>query len=128
MLQPESVHLTVVARHLLEELAAEAPPLQATSPTPPLNGAANSHYTSRLLVDRWLTERGVAFRIKTSAEGNGRTVYVLRQCPFDPAHTDPNACIMQDQHGKMSVQCFHNSCQGRGVSVTFVGGTNDQFA
>jgi hypothetical protein len=56
----------------------------------------------------------VAFRVKDQPDGLGRTVFVLNECPFDPAHGDPDACIMQASSGKMSAQCFHNSCAGRG--------------
>jgi hypothetical protein len=66
------------------------------------------------MVDRWLSDRGVAFRVKSEPDGKGRTVYVLKECPFDPSHGDPDSCVMQDPHGKLSAQCFHNSCSGRG--------------
>jgi hypothetical protein len=114
MLRAESVRLTVVPRELLEALAAEAPAKDATPPPSPREHTANCLYTSRLLVDRWLSDRGIAFRVKAEPDGKGRTVYVLQQCPFDPSHANSDACIMQDAHGKMSALCFHNSCNGRG--------------
>jgi putative DNA primase/helicase len=114
MLRAESVRLTVVPRELLEALAAEVPAKDAM-PSHSLRGDdGNGNYSSRLLVDRWLRDRGIVFRVKAEPDGKGRTIYVLQQCPFDPSHTDPDACIMQDTHGKMSAQCFHNSCKGRG--------------
>src|SRR5262249_4766251 len=54
------------------------------------------------------------FRIKAEPDGKGRKVYVLAQCPFDPSHGDPDSCIMQAPDGKLSAQCFHNSCRGQG--------------
>lgn len=114
MLRADSIRLMVVPRHLLEELAAEAPTKDAKPPSSPGTGAGNGMYTSRLLLDRWLSERGVGFRVKAEPDDKRRTIYVLAQCPFDPSHTDPDACIMQDAHGKLSAQCFHNSCKGRG--------------
>jgi hypothetical protein len=108
----------VVPRELLEALAAEAPGPESpkSPPVPPTaaSHAGNGPYTSRLLVDRWLSDREVSFRIKPEPDAKGRAVYVLAQCPFDPAHTDPDACIMQEANGKLSAQCFHNSCCGRG--------------
>ena len=105
----------VVPRELLEALAEEADP---PAPTPSKPRAADSsgsgEYSSRLLVDRWLDARGVAYRVKSEPDAHGRTVYVLKECPFDPAHADPDACVMQAVDGKMSAHCFHNSCQGRG--------------
>lgn len=75
---------------------------------------ANGTYTSRLVVERWLEDRSVGYRVKPTPDAKGRTVYVLVECPFDPTHRDPDACIMQEPGGKLSAQCFHNSCTGRG--------------
>lgn len=114
MLRTESVRLTVVPRELLEALAAEVPAKDAMPSSSSPEDDSNGNYHSRLLVDRWLRDRGIVFRVKAELDGKRRTVYVLQQCPFDPSHADPDACIMQDAHGKMSAQCFHNSCKGRG--------------
>jgi putative DNA primase/helicase len=79
------------------------------------NGAAgNGEFQHRLLVEKWLTDRGIAYRVKPEPDNKGRTVYVLKSCPFDPSHGDPDSCIMQEPSGKMSAHCFHNSCGGQG--------------
>jgi putative DNA primase/helicase len=78
------------------------------------NPGANAEYTSHLLVEGWLRDRGVAFRVKPDADSLGRIVYVLKECPFNAGHGDPDSCIMQAPDGKMAAQCFHNSCRGRG--------------
>lgn len=114
MLRAESGRLTVVPRELLEALAAQTPAKTVTPPPSPCRDAGNGNYTSRLLVERWLSDRGVVFRVKAEPDGKGRTVYVLAHCPFNLSHADPDACIMQEAHGKLSAQCFHNSCKGRG--------------
>jgi hypothetical protein len=102
----------VVPRAKLELLAAEAP-----APDPPPhagNGRAGSgEYQSRLMVDRWLAARGVGFRVKAEPDAKGRTVYVLKACPFDPGHGDPDSCIMQAGDGQLSARCLHNSCASR---------------
>jgi hypothetical protein len=102
-----------------ESLGAIAPQAREESPAaaseePAATNSSNGQYTSRLLVERWLTDRGVSHRAKAERDGKGRKVYVLKACPFDPSHGDPDSCIMQDDAGKLSAQCFHNSCQGRG--------------
>ncbi|VTU02483.1 Putative DNA-directed DNA polymerase OS=Corynebacterium genitalium ATCC 33030 GN=HMPREF0291_11989 PE=3 SV=1 [Gemmataceae bacterium] len=111
MTDPDPVR--VVPRELLEELAATGAP---AAPPPPATPARteSGEYRSRLLVDRWLAARGVGFRVKAEPDARGRTVYVLAACPFDPAHADPDACVMQAPDGRLSAQCFHNSCAGRG--------------
>jgi putative DNA primase/helicase len=104
-----------VPEALLTALAQEAPdPADAGAPSQQAIGATSGQYTSKLLVARWLADRGREFRIKPERDGKGRLVYVLKECPFDPSHRDPDACIMQATDGKLSAQCFHNSCSGRG--------------
>jgi putative DNA primase/helicase len=108
--------VSVVPHELLEALAAETPVEEPPPRSAPVKTGNDpgGRYTSRLLVERWLTDRGAAFRVKAQPDGKGRTVYVLKECPFDSGHGDPDACIMQDASGKMSAQCFHDSCRGRG--------------
>ncbi|HEY3787613.1 MAG TPA: hypothetical protein VGL71_02105, partial [Urbifossiella sp.] len=104
----------IVPRILLEALAGEVAPAIRTESPSPAAPAANGAFNSRLMVDRWLQARGVAFRVKDEPDGRNRTVYVLKQCPFDASHADPDACIMQAADGKLSAHCFHNSCEGHG--------------
>ncbi|MBP3954761.1 hypothetical protein J8F10_05620 [Gemmata sp. G18] len=97
---------------LLQHLATDGP-----APEPPPAGAAapsGGRFTSRLMVDRWLADRGLAFRTKPEPDARGRTVYVLAACPFDPAHAAPDACVMQAPNGQLSAHCFHNGCIGHG--------------
>jgi len=107
----EPVPLSLLHAFVAESARRPAP---AASPQFPSNANNQTQYTSRLLVEQWLTDFGISFRVKDQLDGKGRRVYVLKQCPFNPAHSDPDACIMQGPDGKMSAQCFHNSCKGRG--------------
>src|SRR5437867_100844 len=50
------------------------------------NEAAQSQFTSRLMVEKWLQDRGVSYRIKDAKASGNRTVYILEQCPFNPEH------------------------------------------
>jgi putative DNA primase/helicase len=119
--------IAIVPVELLKQLAAEAPqqaefqcdPFQGTGSTnngtasnsQTSNGAmGNGEYHHRLMVERWLQDRGIPYRVKPEPDGKGRTVYVLKQCPFDPSHGDPDSCIMQEPGGKLSAHCFHDSC------------------
>src|SRR5262245_4611185 len=96
-----------------EGARASTPPDPGPAPAPePVRAATGSH-AHRLLVDRWLADRGVLFRLKPEPDGKGRTVYALDTCPFDAAH-GPDAAVMQAPEGKLSAHCFHNGCAGRG--------------
>jgi hypothetical protein len=115
--------MTVVPLELLTSIADEAPaPVQAAGSGNHYhngNGNGNGHGAGsnrRLMIDKWLTDRGIAFRVKDRPDGRGRTVYVLKVCPFDASHRDPDSCVMQEPSGKLSAQCFHDSCRGRGWS------------
>jgi hypothetical protein len=107
---------TVVTRKQLEELAGQYLP---SAPHPGACGKPSANGTGRyrhwLKVDQWLSDRGRAFKIKPQPTTDGRTVYLLTECPFDPAHGRTNeVAVMQDVHGKPSALCMHTGCQGRG--------------
>ena len=110
--------MNTVPKELLRRLAADAPLELATtsgaSSTPSSDNGRNGTYKSRLKVAEWLNARGISFKTKATADDRGRTVYVLDECPFNPDHRAPDACVMQDPIGKMFAKCFHNSCQGLG--------------
>jgi len=59
----------VVPCELLEALAAEAPVGGPPSPSAPvkIGNDPGGGYTSRLMVECWLTDRGAAFRVKAAA-------------------------------------------------------------
>ena len=79
------------------------------SPQPNLNGSV------RLRVADWLRASGIPFRIKEAPTADGRTVYLLPECPFDPEHGKRGeVAIMQERSGRTSFKCHHNSCAGRG--------------
>jgi putative DNA primase/helicase len=101
---PDASAVLPVPIERLEAVAAEAP---KEEPPPSTNGTT---YNSRLLVDRWLSDSGVTYRKKEQPDAKGRTVYVLKECPFDSSHSDPDSCIMQSADGKMQFRCLHNSC------------------
>ncbi len=71
---------------------------------------AQNRIATLLNVEKWLQDRGVEFNRK-NAKSNGRTVWQIT-CPMDPSHESPDACIMQDDKGKMSAKCLHDSCEG----------------
>jgi hypothetical protein len=76
---------------------------------------SSSRDSARLDTSKWLTDRGVPYRQKDKKTADGRDVYVLKQCPFDPEHGKRGeVCIMQDQSGRLSFKCHHPSCSEHG--------------
>jgi hypothetical protein len=101
----------VVTREQLEAWAQRVPEIK-----PKGTGKAKSAgtYDSKLDVRKWLDEAGVGYRVKDKVDKEGRTVYVLKVCPFNADHADPDAAVMQDDAGMMSAQCFHDGCASNG--------------
>ena len=107
--------VTPVSAELLAALAAEAPEPTTTARPPKNASPVGDRFASRLDVPAWLASRGVAYSVKPTPDSLGRTVYVLKECPFDPSHgSTREVAVMQSPEGKMSALCMHNSCTGRG--------------
>jgi hypothetical protein len=62
-------------------------------------------------VERYLTYYSYSFQVKNK---DGRTIYELSQCPFNPDHNRGEVCITQEASGKLGFKCFHNSCSDKG--------------
>jgi hypothetical protein len=103
----------VVTHAKLEALAATV-----AKPTAVPSASGHGHeqsFTNRLDVPRWLAARGVSFKVKDRPTSDGRTIYLLEQCPFDSGHGGHGeTSIMQGPDGKLGAACMHNSCTGRG--------------
>jgi hypothetical protein len=68
-----------------------------------------------LLVEKYLNGFGVEFRKKDEPTADGRDIYQLRKCPFNPEHGKRGeTCVMQDPSGKISFKCHHDSCSEYG--------------
>src|SRR5262245_20352085 len=101
----------------LEQLRAVAAALPKPK-APATNGRLQAHNGSeqnhKLDIPKWLTARGVGFRLKDRQASGGRDVYLLDQCPFNPEHgKNGDVAIMQDADGKLSATCYHDSCSGK---------------
>lgn len=70
-------------------------------------GGSSKSDLGALNVESYLNHYGLVFREKD--KGN-KKIYSLDQCLFDPSHTKDEASIVQDASGKVTYQCFHNSC------------------
>src|SRR5262249_40073078 len=97
-----------VPRDLLEAVAAKLP-----SNRDPFKGrAGGSGHGPGIDLPAWVQKHGLDVVKEGPWEGGHR--YVLRTCPFNEAHTDRSACIVQFSSGAISFRCHHNSCTGNG--------------
>jgi hypothetical protein len=65
----------------------------------------------RLDVEKYCHEHGR--EISGVKVNNGYTLYLLKECVFDPNHKGKDAAIGQADNGALFYQCFHDSCKGK---------------
>jgi hypothetical protein len=69
------------------------------------------HDGGRVDIERYSTDHGrTIVKVKPHKDG---TLYCLDECVFDSNHTSNEAAIFQGPDGKLTYQCFHESCTGR---------------
>lgn len=73
----------------------------------PTSSGISSGSDARLIVDQYLQDHGIAFKIERKGE---YTNYVLNECLFNPDHKSPDAFITQGSRGGVRYKCSHNSC------------------
>ena len=62
-------------------------------------------------IDQFLAKNNIL--VKKEKEWNGCRMLTLEECAFDSTHKQGEASILVHKDGKLSYQCFHNSCQGK---------------
>ena len=68
-----------------------------------------NHYTSEKFdVENFLNKHGVEYR-KTRVPFGTR--FILKECPFNPQHKDPDSMVFQYDTGAVSFMCYHQSCE-----------------
>ena len=60
--------------------------------------------------DRWISEH--CPEIGEPKPWNGGRKWVFRVCPFNPAHDNGSAVLIQEASGAMVFKCHHNGCAG----------------
>ena len=78
-------------------------------PKPEVRDRTNYYGTNSFDLDAFLKEHNIAVRnVVTTGE---YTKYVLEHCPFNEAHTAPDAAVFKMRDGSFGFRCLHNSCQ-----------------
>ena len=95
-----------VQRTQLERLAALVPqdePVQRT----------NGRYRSSFDLESWIAEHSLDVGA-AKPWGSGGKRWIFNVCPWNSAHTNGSAYIIQMPSGAIGAGCHHNSCQGKG--------------
>ena len=95
--------LVPVSGPQLETLAALAP-----SPADPRPGSRGDFN-----IERWLTDHADRLHMVAAGPWQGGRKWVLNPCPWDPAHTNRAAYIVQHASGALAAGCHHNGCAGK---------------
>lgn len=97
-----SAELITVSREQLQALAAFAPQPQ-TEPARMMENGFD--------LENWIHEHSLP--VAFSGPWQGGKKWVLNPCPWEAAHTNRSAYIIQFSNGAIAAGCHHNSCQGR---------------
>lgn len=76
-------------------------------PTEQRPSRENNYGTEKFDVEEFFAKHGIAYRKTTTGLG---TRYILKECPFDSNHKDPDSMVFQHAGGALAFTCFHNSC------------------
>lgn len=61
---------------------------------------------------QWLASKGLDV-VKTKAAHGGGQMFILDTCPWDSAHTDRSAWVVQFPSGAIAAGCHHDGCSGK---------------
>ena len=70
---------------------------------------AGSRFQVKIDAAEWLADKGISV-FRTKAGQDGSTIYILDTCPWNPAHTDHSAFIVQFPDGGITAKCHHDGC------------------
>lgn len=73
-------------------------------PTP---SRENNYGREQFDVASFLDKHGLEYRTVSTGLG---TRFILKECPFDSSHRDPDSMVFQHTNGALEFKCFHASC------------------
>lgn len=71
----------------------------------------NNYGQSKFDVVEFLNKHNIEYR---TVRISGGTRYILKKCPFNESHHDPDSMVFQHDNGALSFTCYHNSCSQYG--------------
>lgn len=72
----------------------------------------NNYSTERFNLDDFIAKHNIEVT-KVESVANGKK-YILKQCPWNPAHTGKDAVLFQRDSGEIAFHCFHASDADKG--------------
>jgi len=88
--------------------------LAALTPTTPQHAAPPHRNGSRAFdLAQWIADHDVPV-VTHMPWGTGGTKWVMNPCPWNSAHTNGSAFVVQLPNGAIAAGCHHNGCQGQG--------------
>src|SRR2546426_5826417 len=102
-------HPTPAPREVLERLAAMAPPKAPKATT-----KAGAGRRGELDLARWIAEHDLPVVAHGPWPGGGGTRWILNPCPWNAAHDNESAYIVQFPSGDPAAGCHHNGCKSAG--------------
>ena len=96
---------------LVTEKQMEA--IGASVPQPPSGRVAAKQKREREALDLWLARHDLGVEGPLPWKGKGRR-WKFDICPWDAAHTDTSAFLVQFNDGGIAAGCHHNGCKGKG--------------
>jgi hypothetical protein len=101
-------HRSTVTVERLEALA----PLAPAPPTLPA-GTLSRHAGARGFdLAEWITKHNLPI-VREGAWGSGAHKWIISVCPWNDAHTNGSAFIVQHGNGAIAAGCHHNGCAGK---------------
>jgi hypothetical protein len=108
---PESIEVADLPDTILAYFRTHGEGEVFTPKDKPTKAPTASNNGNRVDIEAYLAHCGVEV-VKVKPYGDG-TMYCLRECIFDPTHAPNDAAIIQWEDGKLTYQCFHDTCKGR---------------
>lgn len=78
-------------------------------PEPEKRDRSNFYGVGSFDLDAFLQEHNIA--VRNTVTTTEYTKYVLEHCPFNPAHSAPDAAVFKMRDGSFGFRCLHNSCK-----------------
>jgi hypothetical protein len=97
--------LEIVTRAQLEVLAALVPDPPKTVSRSEHNGQVSFN------LEQWITDRKIPV-VSRGKWGSGGSRWILNPCPWNGAHTNRSAFIVQFVSGAIAAGCHHHTCSG----------------